>query len=194
MRALLGLGANVGNRRANLRLALRWLARRGSVTAVASLYESPALVLEGASPAPPYLNTACAFETDLEPPELLAFVKEIEREIGRRRAARWAPRPIDIDIELYGDRVVGTPRLTLPHPGMTDRGFVLLPLAEIAPEAVHPPSGRSVGELAEDIAFDGLLHIATWDAEAGDWRHEPEQSDAGAGDDEAPENGHAPHD
>ena len=158
-RAFLGLGANVGNREANLRMALRMLEGACRVVAVSSLYRSVAVVPEGEPPGPDYLNAACEVETDLEPAELLRFVKQIEHDIGRRPAPRWSPRPIDIDILLYEAHVVDTTELRVPHPLLAERNFVLVPLAELAPEAAHPVIGRTIGELAEDIDFAGLEHL-----------------------------------
>jgi 2-amino-4-hydroxy-6-hydroxymethyldihydropteridine diphosphokinase len=160
MKAFLGLGANIGNREANLRLALRWLARECAVVAVSSLYRSEAVVLEGAPSGPDYLNAACEIETALAPEELLRFVKEIEHEIGRRPAERWAPRVIDIDILLCGDTVITSTDLTIPHPLLAERNFVLVPLAELAPGAAHPVLGKTIGELAEDVDLAGLEHLA----------------------------------
>ena len=158
-RIFLGVGANIGNREANMRLALRWLARECTIVAVSSLYRSEAVVLEGADAGPDYLNAACEITTDLAPADLLRFVKEIEHEIGRRPAGRWAPRVIDIDILLYGDEVIATPALSVPHPMLAERNFVLVPLAELAPEATHPALGKSIGELVEDMDFTGLEHL-----------------------------------
>jgi 2-amino-4-hydroxy-6-hydroxymethyldihydropteridine diphosphokinase len=160
MRAFLGLGANIGNREANLRLALRWLARECTVLAVSSLYRSGAVVSEGAPPGPDYLNAACEIETALGPEELLRFVKEIEYEVGRRPAERWAPRVIDIDILLYGDAVIATPALTVPHPLLAERNFVIVPLAELAPDAMHPVLRKTAGEVAEDVDLAGLEHLS----------------------------------
>jgi 2-amino-4-hydroxy-6-hydroxymethyldihydropteridine diphosphokinase len=162
-RAFLALGSNVGNRRENLRLALRLLAPECRVVAVSSLYRSQAVVLEGAPPGPDYLNAACEVETSLSPHDLLAHVKGIERAIGRRPAERWAPRPIDIDILLYADQTVDTEELVVPHPRMAERNFVLAPLAELGSDVEHPGEGRTIGEIAEDVDFDGLEHIASPD-------------------------------
>ena len=159
VRAFLGLGANIGNREENLRLALRWLSRACRVVATSSLYRSAAVVVEGAEPGPDYLNAACEIETDLAPDELLRFVKDIEYEMGRRPAERWAPRIIDIDLLLYGDVVVSSAALTVPHALLAERNFVLVPLAELAPGAMHPVAKRTIGELAEDVDFAGLEHL-----------------------------------
>lgn len=159
-RAFLGLGANLGNREGNLRMALRLLGTRCHVVAVSSLYRSEAIVVEGAAPGPDYLNAACEVETELAPLELLAFCTQIEHEIGRRPAERWAPRPIDIDILLYGETAIDEPELTVPHPRLAERAFVLVPLAELAPDAALPGSGALVDELAADCDMSGLEHLA----------------------------------
>jgi 2-amino-4-hydroxy-6-hydroxymethyldihydropteridine diphosphokinase len=159
-RVFLGLGANVGNRTENVRAALRLLSARCRIVAVSSLYGSPALVPEGASPGPDYRNAVCEVETELSPPELLAFAKEIEHVLGRRAAPRWSARPIDIDILLWGDAIIEMENLRVPHPQMHERAFVLVPLAEIAPDSLHPVLGRTIGELAEDADLSGLEHLA----------------------------------
>jgi 2-amino-4-hydroxy-6-hydroxymethyldihydropteridine diphosphokinase len=126
---------------------------------VSSLYRSEAQVLEGQPPGPDYLNAACEITTDLTPPELLVFAKEIEHAIGRRPGARWAPRPIDIDILLYGDQRIETAELTVPHPLLAERNFVVAPLAEIAADAPHPLLSKTIAEIAEDADFAGLEHL-----------------------------------
>ncbi len=155
----LALGANVGNRAANMRMALRLLEPSCHVTRVSSLYRSDAIVLEGAPPGPDYLNAACECETDLSPDELLAFAKRIEHAIGRRPAERWAPRVIDIDILLYANVVIDTPTLTIPHPRIAERNFVLAPLAELAADADHPKLSTTIAALAEAIDYAGLEHL-----------------------------------
>ncbi len=159
-RVLLGLGANLGDRRENLRTALRMLEPRCRVRAVSSLYQSAAMVPAGEPPGPDFLNAACEVETELTPHELRRFVQEIERTIGREPAPRWAARLIDLDILLYEERVVDDEELVIPHPAMTERHFVMAPLAEIAPDAVHPVLGKAIGELAEDVDFGGLEHVS----------------------------------
>ncbi len=143
-RVFLGLGANLGDVRGTLRLALRRLATQLHLLAVSSLYDTaPVGYLE----QPRFLNLVCAVETDLSPPELLRYVKELERDLGRRPSARFGPRALDIDILLYDDIVVRSPELTLPHPRLAERAFALAPLAEIAPTLMVPPTGRTVAEL-----------------------------------------------
>lgn len=179
----LALGANLGNRAANMRMALRLLEPSCHVTHVSSLYRSDAVVLEGASPTLgrcDYLNAACEAETELSPKELLTFVKRIEHAIGRRPAERWAPRVIDIDILLYGDVIIDTPALTIPHPRIAERNFVLAPLAELAPDAHHPTLNTLIGDLAYAIDYDGLEHL-----EGPEWSS-GEQSPAQRIDDETP--------
>ena len=183
-RVFLGLGANIGDREANMRLALRWLGRECSIVAVSSLYRSEAVVLEDAAAGPDYLNAACEIDTELTPHELLRFVKGIEHEIGRRPAERWAPRCIDIDLLLYGDAVVETAELTVPHALMAERNFVLLPVAELAPEAVHPVLGKMIGELSEDMDFTGLEHLAGPEWATGGLATKDTKAREGVGDDE----------
>src|SRR2546425_9325206 len=124
----IALGSNTGNREANLRMALRGMTRMSRVKAVSALYESDPVGPE----QPPYYNAVCRVETGLEPASLLRFLKGLEHEIGRRPGgSRWGPRPIDLDILLYEERVLEAEDLVIPHERLAERAFVLVPLAEI---------------------------------------------------------------
>lgn len=146
MRAYVGLGANLGDREATLRRAVELLGAEPGVdvVAVSTLRETdPVGYLE----QPSFLNGAVAVETELEPLELLARLLAVERELGRERTGpRFGPRTIDLDLLLYGDRVVEEPGLTVPHPRLAERPFALEPLAELDP-GLKLPDGRGVGEL-----------------------------------------------
>ena len=148
--AAIGLGSNLdssaGDRSANLTLAVRKLRSVGTILAVSGFYDTaPVDYLD----QPRFLNAAALLETELEPTMLLDKLLTIEREMGRDRSTTVAkgPRVLDLDIILFGDLIMQTPVLTLPHPAMHQRRFVLEPLAEIAPEMVDPVSGRTIAEL-----------------------------------------------
>jgi 2-amino-4-hydroxy-6-hydroxymethyldihydropteridine diphosphokinase len=158
--AFLALGANIGNREANLRHALRLLADACDIVAVSSLYRSDAVVLEGQPPGPDYLNAVCEVRTSLDAHALLRLAKRIEHDIGRRPTGRWAPRPIDIDLLLSGDDVIESAELIIPHPRIAERAFVLAPLAEIAPNVEHPVARRTIAELARGVPSGGLERVA----------------------------------
>jgi 2-amino-4-hydroxy-6-hydroxymethyldihydropteridine diphosphokinase len=144
MRAYVGLGSNLGDRPGNLREGLAGLARRGiAPVALSSVWETEPVD----SPEPLwFLNMVAGVETGLDPAGVLEALLAVEREVGRIRTVRNAPRGLDLDLLLYGERVVRAPGLTVPHPRMWDRRFVLAPLAEIAPDARDPASGRTVAE------------------------------------------------
>jgi dihydrofolate synthase/folylpolyglutamate synthase len=131
----IGLGSNLGDRVAHLAFA----KRRLKVVAESPIYQSPAMLLADAPPSwnRPYLNQVVEIETDASPQELLQALKRIEADAGRKDRGRWAPRELDLDIIAYGDVVLSTPELTLPHSGMSTRDFVLLPLRDIAPNWPH---------------------------------------------------------
>ncbi len=146
----MGLGANVGDRLAALREAVATLDARPDTTVVArsAVYETEALVRPGAAPQPDHLNAAVALDTTLGPSALLRVLHAAERAAGRRPdAPRWAPRPLDLDLLLYGDCRLDLPDLHLPHPGLASRRFVLAPLADIAADRVVPGTDRAVADL-----------------------------------------------
>jgi 2-amino-4-hydroxy-6-hydroxymethyldihydropteridine diphosphokinase len=149
-RIFLGLGSNVGDRTANIERACRLIGEIDGVRVVrrSSLIETAPV---GYKDQPDFINAVVEIGTSLAPRELLEAVKEIERRMGRIPAPRYAPRVIDIDILLFGDRVIDEPGLTIPHPRMHERRFVLGPLAEIAPEAVHPVLRKSATKLSEGL-------------------------------------------
>lgn len=147
----LGLGSNLGDREGLIKAAVSLVGERvGPVMSLSSFYEYEAW---GFVSDNVFVNAAAKVETVLEPAGVLARVKEIERELGRKKrlAAGYEDRPIDIDILFYGDRIVSLPDLTVPHPLMLSRRFVLEPLAEIAPGFVHPVAKRTVAELLRDM-------------------------------------------
>jgi 2-amino-4-hydroxy-6-hydroxymethyldihydropteridine diphosphokinase len=150
-RALIGLGSNLGDRKAYLDGAVAALAAApGVVLRDVSSYHETAPV-GGPEGQGNYLNAALVIETNLEPLDLLHLLHGIERHAGRVRTVHWGPRTLDLDLLLYGDRVIVTGELQVPHPRMAERQFVLAPLAEIAPTAVDPVSHRSVAELLRDL-------------------------------------------
>ena len=146
----LGLGGNLGGPgevEATLRLALERLRESLGELKVASLYRGPAVAPHGGEPQPDFLNTAAVGRTALQPEAVLAIAKALEMAAGRRPGPRYGPRPLDVDLLLYGNLRSATPELTLPHPRLAERRFVLAPLAEIAPDLQIPAFGASPSEL-----------------------------------------------
>ena len=145
--AYVGLGANIGDPRRQLDLAIEALKRlpETEIVQVSGIYKSAPM---GYLDQPDFFNAVARLETKLEPEQLLGHLQEIEQRQGRDRPFSGAPRTLDLDLLLYGDRILDTPRLTLPHPRMHERAFVLEPLVEIAPQAAIPGRGRAVELLA----------------------------------------------
>lgn len=161
-RIVLGLGANVGAPRRQLLLAIAALSRALGPLTVAPLYRSAPV-----SPIaqPDFLNTVVLARSDREPERLLAFAKQLERDAGRRAGPRWGPRPLDLDLLLVGELQRGEESLTLPHPRLRERAFVLAPLADVAPELRLPPDGHEVAELLAALPVDVRPVRVPWTAD-----------------------------
>jgi 2-amino-4-hydroxy-6-hydroxymethyldihydropteridine diphosphokinase len=146
--AYIGLGSNIGDKMDTCLKALDLLGRAGRVARVSSFYCTEPV---GFPDQEKFVNAAAELETDLSPLALLAACHVIEDELGRRRLFRWGPRTIDLDILLFGDQVVDTAELIIPHPLLASRRFALTPLAEIAPQAVHPVLKKTVARLLDEL-------------------------------------------
>ena len=144
----LSLGSNLGDRAANLNAAIAGLRALGNVAAVSSFYETEPIELAA---QPWFLNCTVKLDTEKMPKQLMSGILDLEQEMGRRRQQKKGPRIIDIDILLFGSSIIETKGLTIPHPAMHQRRFVLEPLAEIAPEARHPVFKRTVRELRDAL-------------------------------------------
>ena len=153
----LALGSNLGDRRGNLAAALQRLREITEITTVSSVYETEPV---GYAEQPRFLNMVLRGQTTLAPQELLRAVKQIEKALGRQATFRNGPRPIDIDIIFYDDAHIEQDDLTIPHPRMAERAFVLVPLAEIAPERIDPLSGKSARQLLAEVPQEGVQHLS----------------------------------
>jgi 2-amino-4-hydroxy-6-hydroxymethyldihydropteridine diphosphokinase len=144
----ISLGSNLGDRLANLRNAMTNISPKVKAVAQSSIYETEPW---GYSDQPSFLNQIIKANTDLAPFDLLAFFKEIEVSMGRQETFRFGPRLIDLDILFYDDLVLNTPKLTIPHPRIIERAFVLIPLVEIAPDLYHPVIGKTIQQLTTGV-------------------------------------------
>jgi 2-amino-4-hydroxy-6-hydroxymethyldihydropteridine diphosphokinase len=161
VRAYIGLGSNLGDREANLGLALEWLAKLPSVRveATSPVYESAAV---GPGDQGPYLNAAVELSCEQAPQALLEALLSIELRAGRDRGAeveRWAARTLDLDLLFYADACIDQPGLSVPHPRLHERNFVLEPLCDLAPSFVHPREGVTIAELARKLRDEPTLRV-----------------------------------
>ena len=157
--AWFGLGGNVGDRMANLAHALALLSQSCVSVASSSVFETPPW---GDLDQPSFLNLVARGTTWLEPGSLLARVKEVERIVGRRPTRRWGPRVVDVDILSYGNLVVSMDALEIPHPRMAERAFVMIPLADLDPDWVHPATGATASVLVNALSAqerEGVVRV-----------------------------------
>jgi len=158
--AYIGIGSNLGNRQENCLRAIELLQRgRVIVTKRSSLYETEPW---GMKDQPRFINMVIQIETSLEPKELLTVLKDTEKEIGREKLSKWGPRTIDLDILLFDDIILHEDNLTIPHPLMHERDFVLRPLCEIAPDIHHPLLKSSMYELMQQFHKKSLIEESLW--------------------------------
>jgi 2-amino-4-hydroxy-6-hydroxymethyldihydropteridine diphosphokinase len=153
----LSFGTNLGDRLANLRTALEALSPEVVITDQSKIYETPAWGFED---QPAFLNMAIKGTTILKPEPLLNHLKHLETRLGREPSFHWGPRLIDIDLLFYDDFVMDTPQLVIPHPRLHERAFVLVPMADIAPDFVHPILGKTINQLLEGMDKTGIIPIS----------------------------------
>jgi 2-amino-4-hydroxy-6-hydroxymethyldihydropteridine diphosphokinase len=149
----LGLGSNLGDRVMNLRQALEQLEPFAHVLRTSRIYETPPW---GYLDQPAFLNQVVEIETDLSPQELLGYIKGIEENMGRVKSVLNGPRLIDLDLLFYDDLVIDLPGLAIPHPRMEGRGFVLVPLSELAPDFIHPLFKETILEMSARVDRAGI--------------------------------------
>jgi 2-amino-4-hydroxy-6-hydroxymethyldihydropteridine diphosphokinase len=153
----LALGSNLGNREENLKQAISSLSPQMTVKEKSHVYETPPW---GHEDQPRFLNQVLKAQTYLQPEQLLKHIKRLELALGRKGTFRNGPREIDIDLLMYDDLVLNTPILALPHPHMHERGFVLLPMMDIAPDLVHPLTRKSVREMLIACNLGGIKQVS----------------------------------
>ena len=151
MKAAIALGSNLGRRRSNLRDAIDWLGRTPGIKVLKIADTIETQPVDCPPGANPFLNSAAFIETTLSPIELLNALLNIERKLGRVRRTKNDSRPIDLDLILYDDLIQADESLTIPHPRMHERRFVLAPLAQIAPEWIHPKLKKTIRQLVDEL-------------------------------------------
>jgi len=147
----IAIGSNLGNRESNIRTALQFLREKVTVLKISSTYETEPMYVEDQNW---FLNSVAKIETDMSPIELLRYLKDVERRMGREKRPRYSPRIIDLDILFYGKQVVIQNDLMIPHPKIQERRFVLVPLVEIEPDYVHPTLQRKASQLLSELNSD----------------------------------------
>lgn len=158
-RSAIALGSNLGDSRTILANAVSILAQTPGITseACSSWYQTKAV----GPPQPDYINGCALFQVQLTPEALLETLLGVEAQFGRLRGERWGPRTLDLDLLLFGDLILETPNLKVPHPCMRERAFVLVPLAEIAPDWIDPVSGKAIAELVQAVDCSEVRRIVT---------------------------------
>lgn len=146
--AFLSIGTNIGDRLANIKAAIAALSPAVCLVDSSPVYET---LPWGYTDQNSFLNQVLKVETDLDPQGLLAYLKSLEKKLGRKKTFRYGPRLIDLDILFYDDLVIEMPELTIPHPHMTERAFVIVPLLDLAPGLIHPKLGKTVKDIAEKV-------------------------------------------
>lgn len=149
--AYIGFGSNIGDREANINRAIGILKQKIKIIKISSLNETKPMYMENQGW---FLNGAAKVDTELKQKELLDLLKNTEKNLGRKETGRNGPRIIDLDILFYGDQILNEDDLHIPHPKIQERAFVLVPLAEIEPNFVHPVYKKSVGKLLSELSYD----------------------------------------